>query len=132
MNPLQQAKARMLVLIVEDNATDAKLARLVLQEQGYRVVTASTAEVATEVLKTEHPDVILADLKLGAIDGVTFRRGLKKDARTADIPVIAVTAHTGDFPRALILSENFAGYFEKPIDTRTLSAQVAAAVQAAG
>jgi two-component system, cell cycle response regulator DivK len=112
-----------LVLIVDDNEKNLKLARDVLREADFRTLEAATGAEAI-ALATEHlPDVILMDLGLPDMDGTDAARTLASDARTAAIPVVALSAlrmDAGDLSRADV----FAGFFQKPIDVVEFPAQV--------
>ncbi len=113
------------VLIVDDNATNLKLARVMLTTAGYEVRTAVDAASALETLKTFKPRVILMDIQMPGMDGLTLTRRLKGDPATRDIAVIALTAYAmkGDDERAL--ASGCAGHITKPIDTRRLPGQIA-------
>jgi CheY-like chemotaxis protein len=102
------------VLLVEDNPMNRKLLRDVLGFE-FEVVEAESAEVAREQLHTVSPDLILMDVQLPGMDGLTFTREIKADARTTDIPVVAVSAHA--MPRDLELARDAgcADYITKPI-----------------
>jgi two-component system, cell cycle response regulator DivK len=112
-----------LVLIVDDNDKNRKLARDVLGAAGFRTIEATSgAEAIT--LATDHlPDVILMDLRLPDMDGTDAARRLGGDTRTALIPVVALSSLPlvgGDWFSAV----GFAGYLEKPISVRHLPEQV--------
>lgn len=113
------------ILVVDDNRQNLKLTRLVLAHEGYVVRTASDADEALAVLDTFSPRAILMDLRLPGMDGLELTRRLKAEPATRHIIVIAVTASamTGDDRRAF--EAGCDGYIAKPIDTRTLAAQVA-------
>jgi CheY-like chemotaxis protein len=102
------------VLLVEDNPMNRKLFRDVLSFE-FEVVDAESAELAREQLHTVMPDLILMDVQLPGIDGLTFTRELKADARTAGIPVVAISAHA--LPRDLELARaaGCVDYITKPI-----------------
>ena len=112
------------ILIVEDNEANQVLASAVLESAGYRVELAGSSEEAIERLSRHAPDLILMDVQLPGIDGLTFTRRLKADRKTAAIPVVALTAlaMTGDRQRTL--DAGCAGYISKPINTRTFAAEV--------
>jgi CheY-like chemotaxis protein len=118
------------LLIVDDNALNLKLARLLLTGAGYEVRTAGNAEEALELLKTYHPRLILMDIQLPGMDGLALTRLLKGDPATEHIIIIALTAYAmkGDEERAL--ASGCAGYFTKPLDTRTLADDVARQIDA--
>ncbi len=114
-----------LVLIVDDNDVNLKLARVVLLAAGYEVATAGTAEEARAAVAAAPPRLILMDIQLPGTDGLTLTRQLKADARTRAIPVIALTAYAmkGDEEKAR--EAGCVGYISKPIDTRTFAETVA-------
>lgn len=114
----------LLVLIVDDNEKNRKLAREVLGAAGLRTLEAATGNEAI-VLAAEHqPDVILLDLRLPDMDGTDVARGLRNQVGTGRIPVVALSAspQTGGFDR--LLSAGFDGYLRKPIDVRAFPGQV--------
>jgi CheY-like chemotaxis protein len=113
------------ILIVDDNATNLKLARVVLVGEGYEVTTANDAEEALEVLRTFSPRLILMDIQLPGIDGLELTRRLKSDPKTAHIAIVALTAYAmkGDEEKAL--ASGCDGYITKPIDPDTLPTIVA-------
>ncbi len=113
---------RLLVLIVDDDARNRKLARDVLGAAGLDTLEAETGEQAVAVARGRLPDVVLMDLRLPDLDGSEALRRLKTEPATAHIPVVAVTALTG--ARETLLEAGFAGYLEKPIDTDAFPAQV--------
>jgi CheY-like chemotaxis protein len=108
------------ILIVDDNPTNLKLASYVLEMEGYTIVTAEDAEEAQAMLKDIIPDLILMDIALPGMDGLTLTRTLKADARLKHVPVIALTAFAmkGDEQKAF--EAGCDGYITKPIDTRKL------------
>jgi len=113
------------ILIVDDNSVNLKLASEVLEAEGYAIVTAVDAELAQEILKHTKPDLILMDIALPGMDGLTLTRKLKDDKRLKHIPVIALTAFAmkGDEQKAS--EAGCDGYITKPIDTRKLPQLVA-------
>jgi CheY-like chemotaxis protein len=120
------------VLIVDDNATNLKLASRVLESEGYEVAQAADAEQAQEMLKSAIPDLILMDIALPGMDGLTLTRHLKDDPRLRHVPVVAMTAFAmkGDEEKAR--EAGCDGYISKPIDTRRLAGQIAAALGRSG
>jgi CheY-like chemotaxis protein len=113
------------ILIVDDNAINLRLAAEVLRHAGFSVLKATDAEKALEMLRFFVPDVILMDIALPGMDGLSLTRLLKADARLREVPVVALTASAmkGDEQRAL--DAGCDGYIAKPIDTRRLAEQVA-------
>src|SRR5436309_281204 len=106
------------ILIVDDTPVNLKLTRILLVNEGYRVLTAASAEEALELLRSYHPDLVLADIQLPGIDGLELTRRIKQEDATRDIVVVALTAFTmkGDERRAV--ESGCDGYITKPIDTR--------------
>lgn len=119
----------MKVLVIEDDAVDRKLAGAVLRTHGHSVRDGSSAMEAFEALQHDPPDVILLDLCLPGMDGLTLARTLKSDPATREIPIVAVTAYPERFPRQTMLNAGCASFIVKPVDTRNLSKQIE---QAAG
>jgi len=108
------------ILIVDDNVQNLKLARVILENEGFDVWTAADAEAALALLRTSRPHVILMDLQLPGMDGLQLTRQLKADPSTRSIRVIALTAYAmkGDEERAFAAGCD--GYLSKPIDTERL------------
>jgi CheY-like chemotaxis protein len=106
------------------------LAAHVLECDGYLVNQASSAEIALERIRELTPDLILMDIELPGMDGLALTRILKADSATQGIPVIALTAFAmkGDEQRAR--DAGCEGYLTKPLNTRTLSAQITEFLQA--
>ena len=104
------------ILLIEDNAVNRRLAQFLLKSKGYEVWEATTAPEAFATLKERRPDLILMDIQLPELDGLTATRHLKADPATQDIPVVAVTSYAmkGDETRAL--EAGCSGYVTKPID----------------
>jgi len=120
------------ILIVEDNPANLELETDLLEVVGYTVRQATTAEAGIEAARSEAPDLILMDVGLPGMDGLTAVAILLRDALTKDIPIVVVTAHAmkGDEEKAL--ATGCAGYITKPLDTRAFAATVAAFIEAAG
>jgi two-component system, cell cycle response regulator DivK len=114
------------ILVVDDNATNRKLVSDVLAFDGYAVLQAADAEEAQRVIEHTPPDLILMDIALPGMDGLTLTRKLKATKATRGIHIIALTAFAmkGDDQKALAAGCD--GYIPKPIDTRKLSERVAA------
>ena len=112
------------ILVVEDNEKNLKLLRDVLEYAGYDVRVARTAEDGIAAAVKEPPDLVLMDLQLPGIDGMEALRRLRENPRTADIPVVAVTAQAMKHDRERVLEAGFNGYVEKPISVRAFPDQV--------
>jgi two-component system, cell cycle response regulator DivK len=113
-----------LILIVEDNEKNMKLARDVLQFNGFRTLEAVTAEQGLILAAEHHPDLILMDIQLPGMDGTTALRRLRDDSTTAAIKVVALTALAMTNDRERFVSAGFDGYLSKPISVRELPSQV--------
>jgi two-component system, cell cycle response regulator DivK len=112
------------ILVVEDNERNLKLLRDVLEYAGYDVRVARTAEDGITLAVKEPPDLVLMDLQLPGINGMEALRLLRGNPRTADIPVVAVTAQAMKHDRERALDAGFNGYVEKPISVRAFPDQV--------
>ena len=108
------------ILIVDDNPSNTKLLAFLLTSKGYEIRTAASADEALAVLQQWKPRLILMDIQLPGMDGLTLTRQLKADPATKDIAIVAATAYAmkGDAERAIAAGCN--GYLTKPIDTRRL------------
>ncbi len=102
------------VLLVEDHPMNRKLFRDILEMQ-FRVLEAESAEDAVEVLRGEKPDLILMDVQLPGMDGLTLVRRLKGERETAAIPVIGLSAHAMARDVEMALAAGCADYITKPI-----------------
>jgi CheY-like chemotaxis protein len=117
------------ILVVDDNPTNLKLITEVLECDGFDVRAAVDAEEAQAFIAETVPDLILMDIALPGMDGLTLTRKLKADARTRGIIVVALTAFAmkGDEQKAR--NAGCDGYITKPINTRTISSLVASYVE---
>jgi len=106
------------VLVIEDNALNMKLVRTLLKIGGYRVIEASNAEMGIDLAKKHMPDLILMDIQLPGMDGLSATKEIKNDPRLNHISVIALTAFAmqGDEEKARDAGCSF--YISKPIDTK--------------
>ena len=111
--------------MVDDNPTNLKLVSDVLECSGYPILKAEDAEAALAVIQKNPPALILMDIALPGMDGLTLTRKLKSEPTTKDIRIIALTAFAmkGDDEKAR--EAGCDGYITKPIDTRLLPVQVA-------
>jgi two-component system cell cycle response regulator DivK len=105
----------LLVLIVDDNEQNARLARDVLRAAGFRTIEAASGTQAVSRATTDRPDVILMDIRLPDMDGADVARQLKGDPRTARIPVVALTSLALDEVDDWFREVGFDGYLAKPI-----------------
>jgi CheY-like chemotaxis protein len=120
------------ILVVEDNPMNLELVRDVLTSASMKVVEAHTAQEGLTAASEIKPDLILLDIRLPGMDGYAMLERLKGNSLTASIPVVALTAQAMVGDREQALAAGFSEYIPKPIDTRTLAAQVRALVGAGG
>ena len=113
-----------LVLIVDDNEKNVKLARDVLRFAGFRTLEARSGEEAVSLAAEHVPDVILMDIRLPDMDGTEALQHLRERELTARIPVVALTSFAMKGDRERLLAEGFDGYLEKPISVREFGEQV--------
>jgi CheY-like chemotaxis protein len=114
------------ILVVDDSEAGLLLVSSVLSVAGFLVDTAGSSKEVLEQLKARRPDLILMDVQLPGQDGLALTRQLKADPATAQIPIVALTAHAMPTDRDLALAAGCNGYISKPIDTRNLPDQVRA------
>jgi two-component system cell cycle response regulator DivK len=112
------------VLVDDDNEKNMKLARDVLRFAGFQTLEATSGGESISLAHEHLPDVILMDIRLPDMDGTVAARMLKDDARTARIPIVALTSLAMKGDRELLLAAGFDGYLEKPIDVREFPDQV--------
>jgi CheY-like chemotaxis protein len=107
-----------MVLVIEDNELNMKLAKSLLQIGKYRVLDARDAETGIEKAREHQPKLILMDIQLPGMDGLSATRIIKEDPTIKHIPVVALTSYAmqGDDQKAI--GAGFDGYLTKPIDTR--------------
>jgi CheY-like chemotaxis protein len=117
------------ILVVDDNPINLKLVSDLLAFEGYRVLKAEDGEQAAASVEAEPPDLILLDVDLPGIDGLTLTRRLKGDVRTGDIIIVALTAFAMKADRQRAMAAGCDAYVTKPIDTRGLPGQVAQLLQ---
>ena len=112
------------ILLVEDNEANQLLASSVLELSGFVVDVAGDSTEARAILTRTSPDVILMDVQLPGLDGLSFVKQLKAEAATAHIPIIALTALAMAGDRERTLAAGCDGYIAKPINTRTFAIEV--------
>ncbi len=120
------------ILIVDDNPLNLKLVSYLMQASGYAVRTAVDAASASVEVRDHRPNVILMDLQLPGVDGLSLTRQLKENPDTKDIVVIAVTAYAMKGDRERAIAAGCDDYVTKPIDTRALPTLIAKYVERKG
>lgn len=119
------------ILVVDDNALNRKLACDLLQLEGYTVQSCEDAVQALEMLaQGAPPDLVLMDISLPGMDGLTLTRQLKAEARYRAMPIVAMTAFAMKGDEAKALAAGCSAYITKPIDTRRFPDQVKSALLA--
>jgi len=113
------------ILVVDDNPTNLKLVSDLLECYDYEISKAMDAEQAQESIRRKMPDLILMDIGLPGMDGLTLTRKLKADDATKQIRIVAMTAFAMKGDERKTLDAGCDGYIAKPIDTRKLPDQVA-------
>lgn len=109
-----------LILVVDDNPTNLKLISDVLEFEDYTIARAGNAEAALAQIASKLPALILMDIQMPGMDGLTLTRQLKADPATRSIPVIAVTSFAMKGDEAKAREAGCDGYITKPINTREL------------
>ena len=113
-----------LVLIVDDNEKNLKLARDVLRAAGLHTLEAARGDEAIVLATDQRPDLVLLDLRLPDMNGEDVARELRRGAETARIPVVALSASRYAWSSDQLLAAGFDGYLQKPIDVRAFPGQV--------
>ena len=113
-----------LLLLVEDNERNRKLARTVLEFAGYEVVECEDGEAAVALAKQRKPTLVLMDIELPKLDGISAFTRIRADPETSTIPVVAVTASVTPSQRDRIIAAGFNGFIAKPIDVATFATTI--------
>jgi CheY-like chemotaxis protein len=113
-----------LILIIEDNEKNRKLVRDVLNVKGFKTIESETAEEGLKLAIEKSPSLILMDIQLPGMDGITALKHLKTNPETKSIPVIAITASAMTYKRLTMLAEGFDGYQTKPITVKDFLEEV--------
>ena len=108
-----------LILIVEDNEKNLKLLRDVLRFKGYETLEAMTGTEGVRLARERNPDLVLMDIQLPDIDGVTALAQIRANAATRDMPVIAVSASVMPDEQQRIAASGFNAYVTKPISVKS-------------
>ncbi len=114
------------ILVVEDNPTNMTLSVFLIEKAGHSVLTATDAESGLALARANHPDLILMDIQLPGIDGLTAISLLKRDEATSKIPVIALTALAMKGDEERIRAAGCDGYIAKPMRYKEFLASIEA------
>jgi CheY-like chemotaxis protein len=116
------------ILVVEDNDMNMQLVEFLLEEGGYTIVKATSGEEALAITRDDAdgnaPDLILMDIHLPGMDGLSVVRAMKEDARTKRVPILALTAHAMRGDKDRFLEAGCDGYISKPIDVKTFMSSI--------
>ncbi len=113
------------ILLVEDDQVITNLIVILLEREGYEVITSSTAETGIALAASRSPDLILMDIALPGIDGLEATRILKSRDATRTVPVVALTAQARKEDSERAMRAGCDGFIAKPLSTRVFLAQVA-------
>jgi CheY-like chemotaxis protein len=108
------------ILVIEDNEMNMKLMRAVLQAGTYGMLEASDAETGLRLAREHHPDLILMDIQLPSMDGLTATKIIKADPDLREIPVFALTGFAMEDDKEKAMDIGFAGYIVKPFSVKGL------------
>lgn len=108
------------ILIVEDNENNRSLLRDLLTFHGYEIAVASDGEEGVTLARTMMPDLILMDIQMPGMDGMTASHLLKGGPATSRLKIIALTSFAMQGDKEKFLAAGFDGYLSKPINTREL------------
>jgi len=112
------------VLYVEDSVDNRILVRRILQAEGHNLLEAGSAREGLQLAHSELPDLILVDINLPEVDGLTFTKRLKSDPKLANVPIVALTANVLRGDRERSLRAGCDGYIQKPIDVDLFTSQI--------
>jgi CheY-like chemotaxis protein len=107
------------ILVVEDNEMNMQLFEYLLEESGFEIVKATSGEEALRLAGEANPDLILMDIHLPGMDGLSVVRELKSGGKLGGVPILALTAHAMRGDRDRFLQAGCDGYISKPIDVKT-------------
>lgn len=109
----------LIVLVCDDEAMGLDIISTLIRAYGGCVFAAKDGEEALGVVKSHHVEVIVTDISMPTMSGWEMKTHLEKDPRTAQIPVIALTAHAMVGDREKVMQAGFSGYISKPITPQT-------------
>jgi two-component system, cell cycle response regulator DivK len=112
------------VLIVDDNRSSRDLIRAILKAVKCDIIEARHGQEALDLIKLDRPDLVLLDIDMPGVDGLTVVREIRQDASLAGLPIIAVTAFAMDGDRERAMAAGFTAYLTKPLRAAVLRQQV--------
>jgi phosphate regulon transcriptional regulator PhoB len=129
LDRISRKRMREKILIVEDEKDIVKMLEYNLKKEGFRTISAQDGEDALEYAAREHPDLIILDLMLPGMDGLEVCKELKKETKTALIPIIMLTAKVQESDRVVGLELGADDYVTKPFSPRELIARIKAVLR---
>ncbi|MCL6610808.1 MAG: response regulator transcription factor [Peptococcaceae bacterium] len=120
------------ILVVDDEQNILELIRYNLEKEGYGVMTATDGESAVEIAGREKPDLILLDVMLPSLDGISACRVIRQNEATRKIPIIMISARGDELDKVLGLEMGADDYVTKPFSTRELLARIKARLRRRG
>jgi two-component system cell cycle response regulator DivK len=117
------------ILLVEDNQENREALSRRLQRRGFDVVTAEDGQAAVNLAKTEKPDVVLMDMNMPVLDGWQATQMIKADPESANLPILALTAHAMAGDKEKALQAGCTDYHTKPVDFPRLLEQIEALIK---
>ena len=106
------------ILVIEDNELNMKLVKGLIKIGKYRLLEANDAESGIQQIREQRPDLVLMDIQLPGMDGLSATKIIKEDPELKDIPVVALTSYAMQGDEEKALAAGCTGYITKPIDTR--------------
>ena len=106
------------ILVVEDNKLNMKLVRGLIKIGKYHMLEANDAESGIQLIREQQPDLVLMDIQLPGMDGLSATKIIKEDPDLKDIPIVALTSYAMQGDKEKALAAGCTGYIAKPIDTR--------------
>lgn len=112
------------ILLVEDNDVNRELVREILEARGFEVLEAQNGLEALHMIPKVSPDLVLLDIQMPVLDGITAIKQLRQKPQYADLPVLALTAYAMVGDRERVMAAGFSGYVTKPVDSKALLAEI--------
>ncbi len=120
------------ILLIEDNEQNRYLLTFLLEQHGYRVLSAADGARGIEAAKTFQPSLILLDIQLPTMDGYAVARALRQNDALCDVPIVAVTSYAMPGDQEKALEAGCTGYIEKPINPQTFIQEMERALTPSG
>jgi two-component system, cell cycle response regulator DivK len=112
------------ILLAEDNQVNRELVREMLEGNNYEVIEVENGLEALHMLPKALPDLVLLDIQMPVLDGMSAIKQLRQKPEYHDLPVLALTAYAMVGDRERVMAAGFSGYIAKPIDRKTLLAEI--------